>query len=316
MTTAAPHVPHPLHDPARHWPETNCYLDLWIELLAWQGCVPEAVLASAVTQDFEDDQLTFAKVAQEDLRLLYGLVLAELSVYDELEGHLAVQARRGAVTLVEVDAFFLPDTASTTYGRGHSKTTIGVHDLDAGAGTAGYFHNAAHGVLSGRDYAGAFRLLPELRGQPDLLPPYVEFVRRAAPPLDAELLRPASLELLRRHLARRPDASPFTRWRAAFPTQLEALFARPALFDGYAFNFARQGGANFELLGSYARWLAPEALSAVAEACDELARTAKVLQFRLARAVARRRPDPCAECFDALESAYDRALGGLLAFAA
>ena len=27
------YAPHPLHDAERIWPETNCYIDLWIETL-------------------------------------------------------------------------------------------------------------------------------------------------------------------------------------------------------------------------------------------------------------------------------------------
>lgn len=28
------YVQHPLHSSERMWPETNCYIDLWIEVLA------------------------------------------------------------------------------------------------------------------------------------------------------------------------------------------------------------------------------------------------------------------------------------------
>ena len=51
----------------RIWPETNCYVDLWIEVLAAAGFTPEAMLGFTLTQDFEGDQFTFFKVPLEDL---------------------------------------------------------------------------------------------------------------------------------------------------------------------------------------------------------------------------------------------------------
>ncbi len=308
-------TPHALHDPARHWPETNCYVDLWIELLDWLGYPPEAALAFTVAQAFEGDQLTFFKVPQEDLRVLYGLQVAEVSIHDTLERHLETWIRRGAVLLVEVDAFYLPDTAATSYRREHAKTTIGIHAIDAQARSASYFHNASHALLDGQDYAGALRLLPALAAQPDLLPPYVESVQRSAAPLEAEPRRAASLALLRRHLSRRPTHNPFSAWRAAFDEQLQELLSRPARYHAYAFNFTRQGGANFELLASYADWLDAGALGDVAAWCRDIAATSKVLQFRLARAVARGRPDACDDCFDRLEHSYRHAIERLVAFA-
>jgi len=53
---------HALHSSERAWPETNCYVDLWIEVLASSGVAPEAMLGFTLTQDFEGDQFTFFKV--------------------------------------------------------------------------------------------------------------------------------------------------------------------------------------------------------------------------------------------------------------
>ena len=39
------HRPHPLHGLERNWPETNCYVDLWIEVLHADGREPTAALA-------------------------------------------------------------------------------------------------------------------------------------------------------------------------------------------------------------------------------------------------------------------------------
>ena len=60
-------VPHRLHDAGRRWPETNCYVDLWIEVLAALDEVPEAAFGHAVCQRFGEDQFTFSKVPIEDL---------------------------------------------------------------------------------------------------------------------------------------------------------------------------------------------------------------------------------------------------------
>ena len=40
----ASYARHPLHDDDRDWPETNCYTDLWLELLHALGVDPVAAL--------------------------------------------------------------------------------------------------------------------------------------------------------------------------------------------------------------------------------------------------------------------------------
>jgi hypothetical protein len=79
------HQSHVLHQGERVWAETNCYVDLWIELLHGYGLDPRAALAFTVTQDFEGDQFTFFKFPLEDLDKLYGLQVQELAIYDSLE---------------------------------------------------------------------------------------------------------------------------------------------------------------------------------------------------------------------------------------
>ena len=120
-----------------------------------------------------------------------------------------------------------------------------------------------------------------------------------------------ALDILRGHLSRRERTNPFSEWRAAFDRHADGLLSATDSFDDYAFHFPRLAGANFELLGSHAAWLAADALGEVAETCGRMAQTLKVLQFRLARSVARRRADPCIECFDGLEADYERVIGGL-----
>ncbi|WP_304170270.1 DUF1839 family protein [Phenylobacterium aquaticum] len=145
---------HRLHDAARSWPLSNCYIDLWIELLATAGRPPEAMLSFAVELDFEGDQFTFAKPGLDDLRRLYGVTVQELAVYDRIEAHLEIQIARGRPCLVEVDSYFLPDTKGLSYRLEHGKTTVAVNALSAAGRRMEYFHNGGYHLLEGEDYDG------------------------------------------------------------------------------------------------------------------------------------------------------------------
>ena len=169
---------HPLHQGDRVWLETNCYVDLWIELLHDFGFDPRAALGFTVMQAFEGDQFTFPKFSLDDIARLYGLQAQELAIYDTLERHVLEQTRRGHVVIVEVDAFYLPDTRATNYHQSHSKTTIGIKRVDTSARQLEYFHNAGYYTLGGDDYDGVFSLAPELAGNPNLLFP-VRGIRQA-----------------------------------------------------------------------------------------------------------------------------------------
>jgi hypothetical protein len=151
-TRVRKHQSHSLHQGERVWAETNCYVDLWIELLHGYGLDPRAALAFTVTQDFEGDQFTFFKFPLEDLEKLYGLQVQELAIYDSLEDRVRTQTQRGHTVLEEVDAFYLPDTRATSYRHDHTKTTIGVDYIDPRSRRLGYFHNTGYFVLDGEDY--------------------------------------------------------------------------------------------------------------------------------------------------------------------
>ncbi len=302
--------PHALHDPARHWPETNCYVDLWIEILHGLRLDPHAALACTVLQDFEGDQFTFLKFPLEDLAALYGLRTQELAIYDSVERHTLEQLQRGRLLLIEVDSYWLPDTRGTTYRTTHGKTTIGVNRLDPGERRLHYFHNTGYFVLQGEDYHGVFREL-----SPEQFP-YVEFVKIEARTSEEPLLA-GSLRLLRSHLRHLPATNPLRRYRQGFAAHGTLLGTRPLdYFHLYAFNVLRQLGANFELLSSYLAWLishgeaAPEASR---DAAGEIAAQAKTLQFQLARAVSSKRFDAFEAALQPLEALYDTTIGGLTA---
>lgn len=311
------HVPHALHRGERVWQETNCYVDLWIELLHGFGLDPRAALAFTVTQDFEGDQFTFFKFPLEDLERLYGAQVQELAIYDSLEARVLAQTLRGHTVLVEVDGFYLPDTRATSYRREHPKTTIGIDFIDPHARRLGYFHNTGYHRLDGDDYDGVLRKLAQFAQQPDLLFPYVEFVKQARPALEGTALADASAELLCAHLLRRPLGNPVSHWRAAFPAHLDMLLERgEAFFHPYSFNLMRQLGANFELLSRYLQWLSSQGFGipqSIADCAQRIAAESMVMQFRLVRAIARGRRDTCEDCFDVLESAYENTLPPLAA---
>ena len=308
----ATYRPHELHTGERIWPETNCYVDLWIELLQTYGHDPRASLGFTVEQDFEGDQFTFFKFPPEDLQALFGLSVRELAIYDRLEDHVATQLERGNVVLVEMDSFYLPDTSGTAYRREHVKTTVAVASLDVEARRLGYFHNAGYFELEGEDFDGVFRRLPSFADNPDVLFPYVEFVKRDGKALEGEALKAAAIQLLRARLRRRPAENPVAKFRAGMPRHVEALTTRPiTYFHLFTFNVLRQLGSNFELLGDHLRWLGAAGESGLEDAvaaCDEIAGTAKALQFQFARAATRRKAADFSAPLDTLERAYDTAL--------
>lgn len=299
--------PSTLHGDERIWRETNCYVDLWVELLPALGHSVEAALPFTVLQDFEGDQFTFFKFPLEDLQALFGLAVQELAIYESVEAQAVAQLRRGRPVLVEVDAFWLPD-AGEAYRKAHVKTSVAVIALDPAGRRFGYFHGTGYHELEGEDYDGLFR-------GPAVLFPYAEFVKRDGEALGGTALLEASLTLLRGHLKRRPSVNPMEAWREALPSHLERLASRDmAYFHLYAFNVPRQLGANFEMLGTYLQWLGTNGVGDLAEAAAagrRIAEAAKAVQFQLARMVHRRRFDAGAVRLQPLADDYDLIIAAL-----
>lgn len=306
---AATYRPHALHSPERMWPETNCYVDLWIEVLASFGAAPEAMLGFTLTQDFEGDQFTFFKAPLEDLERVYGIRATELAIFDKVEDHVAVQIARGRLCLVEMDSFYMPDTQGVAYRIEHGKTTVAINRLDPQAKRLEYFHNGGYFRLEGEDFDGLFQHHLTETDPPFL--PYTEFAKfPAAPPSEARQRRVA-LDLLKTHFARRPHENPLSAFAAVFPRQVEALADRPfAAFHKYAFNTLRQTGANFELLASHLDWLSAD-FTAEAEAARKLSECAKSVQFQMARAVTRKKFEPLATALDPAIGHWDEIMRGL-----
>ncbi len=299
------HQPHALHHPERAWPESNCYVDLWIEVLTAMGAEPRALLGFTASLDFEGDQFTFFKPPLEDLESLYGVRVGELAIYDRVEEHIRVQLDRGRLCLVELDSYYLPDTKGVSYRHAHGKTTVAPNRLDIPGRRMEYFHNGGYFALEGEDFEGVFAH----SGDPERpFLPYTEFVKLPQTPPPEGTLRAQAAGLLARRIAQRPAANPVREFQGAIVAQAESLLSRPFdAFHQYAFNTLRQLGANFELMADHLVWLDGDAADAEAVAAARaIAQTAKATQFQLARAVMKKSVDRLAGAIEPAVEAYDR----------
>ena len=303
----ATYVAHAVHGADRTYPVTNCYADVLIELLHARGHEPLATLGALVRMDFEGDQWTFFKPDPSDIERLFGVDIHEMQPARDLPAQIARLLAAGRTATVELDSWFLPDTAATSYRTEHVKTTVIPEAIDRDAELLRYFHNAGYYELRGADYRGVFRLDGPV--DPAILPHYTELVRfDAGPALNGAQLRAAARDLLARHLAVRPSGNPFARFADGLDRDLPALLAgEPADYHAYAFATVRMVGSGFELVGAQARWLLGAAGADAAAACDEIVAASKLLSLKLAR---RRAFDP-APVVDGMAQAWERAVGGL-----
>ena len=266
------------------------------------GFNPYAALLFTIALDFEGDQFTFFKFPHDELERLYGIVVQEHSIYEPLDQHIETQVARGHLMIVEVDAWFLPDTRGSSYRTQHTKTTIGIDAIDRAKRQIGYFHNSGYYVAEDFDYN-------ELVGgsSPMTLPPYVECAKRRFAPLD---------EREQRNVARRAAAPPATpagrQPDRRVPAAVADRCANARRFAARAFPrvLVQLGAAarrEFRAARHYARWLQASGcvgpFAEIRAACDRIASEAMVLEFRLARLRARQeeRGDSTLE---AIEAAY------------
>ncbi len=284
---------HLIHGENRTWAETNCYTDVVIELLHGMGHEPRAALPFTLAIDFEEDQWTFFKVPPADLLHLYGLDIQELAPWRPLVEHIATQISAGRPVLVELDAYYLPDTRGTSYQRAHVKSTVAVNAIDLAQQRLGYFHNQGYHSLEGQDFLDIFQVHGLVH--PRMLPPYIEFVKQAPgfTPLSGQALLDASLDLLKHHIGRMPARNPFPVFKAAFERDLAWLLNSDLeVFHAYSFATLRQYGACYELASTYLGWLDQQGVDHLAPAqaaFDHLSESTKAYQFQLARSMARKR---------------------------
>jgi hypothetical protein len=304
----------PLHADDRIWPEKNCYIDIWIEVLHALKLEPRAIMPFVLALDFEGDQWTFFKPPHGELYELYGLDVQELTVWKPLLEHAVEPLPAGRLISTEADSFWLPDTAGTDYRRNHVKSTIVLNAIDVVAQRLDYFHNASFYRLEGEDFRNLFRV--GAPADPSFLPLFAEFIRTERVRHESPVaLARASRELVARHLTRRPKTNPVTRFAARFEQDMASLQEKGLdYYHQWAFGTLRQLGAAFELAALNLRWLtdhdALRADSAI-EAFDLISSTCKSMVLKGARAVnAKRALDVATPCALVAE-AWDKAIGSL-----
>jgi hypothetical protein len=320
----ASYAPHALHGGDADWAETNCATDMWIEILHAWGHDPVAGLAFTVATDFDGEQWAMFTYPEEDLRLLYGIEVRELNIWCPLVEHLCDHLRLGHLVAVDVDAYFLPDTAGVTYRTTHQKTTVAVQMIDLAERRLGYFHNAGYAELGGDDFDGILHVGSYADPLYDALPPFAMLIR-PAPGTTAGTRRVAGaaasaeevLGRMRVHLDRRPTDNPVRRMAKRVAEDLPSLPARGMdFFHRYAFGTFRHLGANGELAAAFVDWVARSdggerrALEEAARSFRAVSSGAKTAEFVLARAAAGRRVD-LAQAMAPLEEAWESGVSAL-----
>jgi hypothetical protein len=300
----AAYQPHRLHAPGRTYLETNCYVDVLIELLHARGDEPLAMLGSIIGTRWEGDQFTYAKPPYADLQRLFGIDVHEMLPYRSLPEHIEQQLILGRTVLLEIDAWYLPDTAATSYRREHLKTTVAPETIDREAERMRYFHNAGFYELDGEDYRGAFRLLEHFTD--DVMDPFTELVRfDAGPRLAGERLRAEARALLAEHYARRPEQNPFSAWTERMADDLPRLLeGEPEDYHAYAFVTVRMVGSAFELCADHLEYVLGDRGTPAANALRRIVEGTKTLSFRLAR----RRPFDPGPALASLAEAWDEGM--------
>ena len=180
-------------------------------------------MGGAVAADFELDQWTFFKPTPGDLFRLYGIDLHEVQPYRGFPTLIATRLAAGQTVMPEVDSFYLPDVAATSYRTDHVKSTIVAESIDEDARLLRYFHNTGYHELSGEDYD---KLFATYSGDGHL-PTYVELLRFDAGPVPSgDSLRASPA---RCWLSTWPGARPRTRSPASPPSSRPTC---PALLEG------------------------------------------------------------------------------------
>ena len=95
--------------------------------------------------------------------------------YRPLPEQIAEQIAHERTIIVELDSWYLPDTAATSYRREHVKSSVVAESIDRDGERLRYFHGPGYYELEGEDYRGIFRLGRAF--SEDVLPPYTELVR-------------------------------------------------------------------------------------------------------------------------------------------
>ncbi|TQV74601.1 DUF1839 family protein [Aliikangiella marina] len=304
-----------IHTQERDWAETNCYVDIWIELLHALKKDPRAALSYTLAIDFEGDQWTFFKFPLNDLKDLYGLDVQELAVWRPVVDHVEEQVALGRPVLVELDSFFLPDTVGMAYQLAHVKSTVAVTAIDKQEKRLGYFHGQSYYELSGDDFDKVFHLDRDYDDA--ILPPYVEIVkiRKGYEPSDSKMLEIVKQQLIGQ-LNWLPLQNPFTEYQKRLQADLDWLMSEDMqMFHDYSFATLRQLGACYELSTHFIDWLIENgetSLDGIRAEFKSISELAKVYQFQLARAMSRKKQLDLST-IEKMAEHWDKAMSGLKA---
>ena len=304
----ATYEPHAVHAGGRTYPETNCYTDILVELLHARGDEPLAALGftcASTSRATSGRSSSRRRATSSAVRHRHP---RDAAVPAAARTRSPSSSRAGRTMIVELDAWYLPDTAATSYRTEHVKTSVVAEAIDLDGERLRYFHNAALYELEGDDYRGVFRLGRRspttcCRRTPSSCRfdagPRLRRRRRCAPPrsscsahhLDAA---PATqpVRALRRAARRRPAGAARRRRRPATTPTRSPPCAWPA--------------PAFELLRVARRLAARRRRRAgVRRAAARSSRAARCSSFKLAR---RRAFDP-EPAVAALAAAWDEAHG-------
>lgn len=308
--------PHYLHSSEENFRETNCYSDLVIELLHSLHLNPIACLGFTLAADFEGDQWTFGKPSHHDLQAMYGLRVEELSLYRPLIDQIVTQVERGAIPLLEADAYHLPDTAGIDYRTNHVKTTIGISAINTSAKTLHYFHNATFSVLQGEDFEGV--LQPLIALQKGYLPPYCEIAKlNQLAHLNEQHLKILALQSAKFHFQKRPDINPITLHQQAMQVHQQMIVEGGlAAYHAYTFVALRQLGAAHQLGAHFLRWLEPDNryLKDAIISFEAISSHAKMLVLKLARVANSGKLADTNQVFDDMANCWEMATQQLNTF--
>lgn len=275
---------HGVHSDSRMWPETNCAIDAWVELLHSLGCEPLAACAGIFRCGLDLDQWEFFKFSTAEIQLLFGIECHEYNLWRPLDRHIDDQLRAGNLLMFDADSFYLPDTAGVAYQLEHQKSSIIPTWIDRENERLRYFHNRTFAELSGQDYRGVLRLENSTG-----LSPFGEILRfdHFRTP-DADQLKELSKELFQAALLRRAAGNPVEDFHRLVSADLALLESGAEVnIAHYAFATFRQLGAWAEMASSYLSWLDEHHVAAAAELL-ELSSDAKTAQFKLSRIAAGR----------------------------
>lgn len=284
------HRAHPLHGESAIWPEMNCALDLMIEVAHLVDRDPSPAAVAALSSGFQGDSWTTVKLEPQDLRSLLGLSVLEFTPWRPVLEHVVDHLAHGRLMTVEVDSWWLPDTAGTSYRTDHVKTSVTPLSVDMAEGRMRYLHNAGAFELSGEDFDAVMSSDIERTAVPL---PYLELVTILPDVLPDEQTSSAG-ESLHDHLSRRTNDEPVMQMAEYLQRMLPSLAGDDALFHRLAFTTTRQFGAAAQLAAGFTHWWSTKQgrdLTLAHTSFLEAAEIAKRSQFRLARAARGRSVD-------------------------